>query len=133
MARYTNIFMIGSSSEEINQTLVTALEACDLNLIHQDPVCIVAKEKPGRVSFAQLATIEILINPPTASSGGAKIDLVVKNEELPLRTQNHCREIFLLVNQAITDAHAANGSQNGADADGAQVSDVQGDAQSIAS
>lgn len=125
MARYTNFFMTGSSSEEINQTLVTALEACDLNLIHQDPVCIVAKEKPGQVSFAQLATIEILINPPTIEAGGSKIDLVVKNEELPLRTNNHCREVFSLVNQAITDAHAENADQNGAA--------VEDDAQSIAS
>ncbi|MEM9092266.1 MAG: hypothetical protein AAGC93_26480 [Cyanobacteria bacterium P01_F01_bin.53] len=125
MARYTNFFMTGSSSEEINQTLVTALEACDLNLIHQDPVCIVAKEKPGQVSFAQLATIEILINPPTIEAGGAKIDLVVKNEELPLRTNNHCREVFSLVNQAITDAHAENANRNGAA--------VEGDTQSIAS
>ena len=94
MARYTNFFMTGASSEEINQALVGALETCDLNLIYQDPVCIVAKEKPGRVPFAQLATIELLINPPTADSGGSKIDLVVKNEELPLRTQNHCKEVY---------------------------------------
>jgi hypothetical protein len=106
MARYTNFFMTGSSQEEINQALVTAIEACDLNLVYQDPVCIVAKERPGQVTFAQLATVELLINPPTLESGGSKIDLVVKNEELPLRTQNHCREIFTRVNQAISDANA---------------------------
>ena len=101
MARYTNFFMTGSSSEEINKALVSALEACDLNLIYQDPVCIVAKEKPGKVSFAQLATVELLINQPTIEAGGSKIDLVVKNEELPLRTQNHSREVYSLLNQAI--------------------------------
>ncbi|NJM99011.1 MAG: hypothetical protein HC800_19350 [Phormidesmis sp. RL_2_1] len=98
--------MTGSSQEDINQALVSALETCDLNLIYQDPVCIVAKEKPGRVSFSQLATIEILISPPTIQNGGSKIDLVVKNEELPLRTQNHCHEIFDQVNQAISEANA---------------------------
>ena len=106
MARYTNFFMTGASSEEINHALVGALETCDLNLVYQDPVCIVAKEKPGQVPFAQLATIELLINPPTVESNGSKIDLVVKNEELPLRTQNHCKEIFTRVNQAITEANA---------------------------
>jgi hypothetical protein len=106
MARYTNFFMTGSSQEAIGQALVNALEACDLNLIYQDPVCIVAKERPGQVSFAQLATVELLISPPTVEQGGSKIDLVVKNEELPLRRQNHCREVFVQVNQAITDANA---------------------------
>lgn len=106
MARYTNFFMTGASSEEINHALVGALEACNLDLVYQDPVCIVAKEKAGKVPFAQLATIELLISPPTVESGGSKIDLVVKNEELPLRTQNHCKEVFSQVNQAITEAHA---------------------------
>lgn len=105
MARYTNFFMTSSSQEAISQTLVGALEACDLNLIYQDPVCIVAKERPGQVSFTQLATIELLISPPTLGSGGAKIDLVVKNEELPLRSQNHCKEIFEQINQAISEAN----------------------------
>ncbi len=106
MARYTNFFMTDSSSEAISQALVSALEACDLNLIYQDPVCIVAKERPGQVSFTQLATIELLISPPTRESGGSKIDLVVKNEELPLRSQNHCREMFEQINQAISEANA---------------------------
>jgi len=122
MARYTNFFMTRSPQEAISQSLVSALEACDLNLVYQDPVCIVAKERPGQVAFAQLATIEVLISPPTLESGGSKIDLVVKNEELPLRTQNHCREVFVQVNQAIADANSPE-----------QTSDVASDAQSIAS
>ena len=107
MARYTNFFMASSSPEEISQMLVSAIEACGLNLIHNDPVCIVAKEKPGKVAFAQLATVELLISPPTVEHGGSKIDLVVKNEELPLRTQNHCKEVFAEIDEAITNANAA--------------------------
>ncbi len=126
MARYTNFFMTRSSQEAISQSLVSALEACDLNLVYQDPVCIVAKERPGQVAFAQLATIEVLISPPTIESGGSKIDLVVKNEELPLRTQNHCREVFAQVNQAIADANSPEQANDIA-------SDVASDAQSIAS
>ena len=122
MARYTNFFMTRSSQEAISQSLVSALEACDLNLVYQDPVCIVAKERPGQVAFAQLATIEVLISPPTLESGGSKIDLVVKNEELPLRTQNHCHEVFVQVNQAIADANSPE-----------QTSDIASDAQSVAS
>ena len=105
MARYTNFFMTGAPKEDVHKGLVSALESCDLNLIYQDPVYIVAKEKPGQVSFAQLTTVELLINPPTVEQGGAKIDLVVKNEELPLRQQNHCRAVFTQVNQAISEAN----------------------------
>lgn len=106
MARYTNFFMTSAPKEKVHQGLVTALEGCGLDLVYQDPVYIVAKEKPGQVSFAQLTTVEILLNPPTIELGGAKIDLVVKNEELPLRQQNHCREVFTQVTQAISEANA---------------------------
>lgn len=112
MARYTNFFMTSSSQEEISQMLVSAIEACNLNLVYNDPVCIVAKERPGKVAFAQLATIEILISPPTVEHGGSKIDLVVKNEELPLRTQNHCKEVFAEIDQVIAEANAAQQTGN---------------------
>ena len=105
MARYTNFFMTGAPQEDVHLGLVTALKACGLDLVYQDPVYIVANEKPGQVSFTQLTTVELLLNPPTIEMGGAKIDLVVKNEELPLRQQNHCREVFTQVNQAISEAN----------------------------
>ena len=98
--------MSGAPIVEVYLGLVCALEGCGLDLVYQDPVYIVAKEKPGQVSFAQLTTVELLLNPPTIETGGAKIDLVVKNEELPLRQQNHCREVFTQVNQAISEANA---------------------------
>lgn len=105
MARYTNFFITGSPLSEVHQSLVAVLESCDLTLIYEHSSYIVAKEKPGQVSFGQLATVELMINPPT-SQGAAKVDLVVKNEELPLRTENHCHAVFQVVNQAITDAAA---------------------------
>ncbi len=104
MARYTNFFMTSAPKEDIHRGLLNTLEACDFELIYQDPAYIVAKEKPGQVSFAQITTVELLLNPPTAALGGAKIDVVVKNEELPLRQDNHCREIFDIVNQAIANS-----------------------------
>ena len=112
MARYTNFFMTSSSSEEISQMLVSAIESCDLNLVYSDPVCMVAKEKPGKVAFAQLATVEILISPPTVEQGGSQIDLIVKNEELPLRTQNHCKQVFSKINEAIATANEAQQASN---------------------
>ncbi|MEL7225555.1 MAG: hypothetical protein AAF810_22605 [Cyanobacteria bacterium P01_D01_bin.36] len=111
MARYTNFFITGAPKEKVHQGLVSALEECGLDLVYQDPVYIVAQEKPGQVSFAQLTTVELLLNPPTVETRGAKIDLIVKNEELPLRQQNHCREVFTQVNQAISEANAQEPSE----------------------
>ena len=106
MARYTNLFTTSASKEEVHQRLLTALKTCDLDLVYQDPVYIVAKEKPGHVTLAQLATVEILLNPPAVEPQGAKIDLIVRNEELPLRQDNHCHTIFIQVNQAISEVSA---------------------------
>lgn len=94
--------MTGAPKDDVHQSLLAALEGCDLEVVYQDPVYIVAKEKPGKVSFSQLTSTELMLNPPTVETGNAKIDLVVKNEELPLRQQNHCREIFTQVQDAIT-------------------------------
>ncbi|NJL47370.1 MAG: hypothetical protein HC929_07630 [Leptolyngbyaceae cyanobacterium SM2_5_2] len=61
----------------------------------------VAKEKPGQVSLSQLTTIEVLISQPTCAMNAAKVNLVVKNEELPLKRDNHCQRVFEAVSQAI--------------------------------
>lgn len=65
-----------------------------------------AKERPGMVSYSQLATVEVLIGSTDeteliSQDPAATVNLVVKNEELPLKTNNHCHKIFQLVNQAI--------------------------------
>lgn len=104
MARYTTLFRAMSSLDEIRQTLASTLASCDLNLIYQNEDYLVAKEKPGGVKLAQLATVEVLINPPTVSEPSAKVSVVVKNEELPLSRDNHCHKIFELVHQAIASS-----------------------------
>lgn len=91
-----------SSLTQIRQTLADTLASCDLNLIYENEEYLVAKEKPGCVKLAQLATVELLIDPPTANEPSAKVNLVVKNEELPLKRDNHCHRIFELVHQAIS-------------------------------
>lgn len=104
MARYSTLFRAMSSLDEIRQTLAATLSSCDLNLVFENQEYMVAKEKPGGVKPAQLATVEVLINPPTASEPSAKVNVVVKNEELPLRTDNHCHKLFELVHQAIAES-----------------------------
>lgn len=102
MARYTTLFRAVNSLAQIRQTLADTLVSCDLNLIYENDEYLVAKEKPGGVKPAQLATVEVLINPPTVSEPSTRVDIVVKNEELPLKRNNHCQQIFEAVHQAIT-------------------------------
>jgi hypothetical protein len=101
MARYTKLFRAASSLAQIRQRVADTLASCDLNLIYENDEYLVAKEKPGGVKPDLLATVEVLINPPTMAEPAARVDVIVQNEELPLRRDNHCYQIFEVVNQAI--------------------------------
>ena len=106
MARYTNLFASVLPVHNLRESLPDVLQSCGLNMVYQDGDYMMAKEQPGMVSYTQLATVEVLIAPaePTqlvAEDTGATVNLVVKNEELPLQTNNHCHKVFQLVNQAI--------------------------------
>ncbi|MBF2033996.1 MAG: hypothetical protein IGR92_00605 [Leptolyngbyaceae cyanobacterium T60_A2020_046] len=104
MARYTTLYKAASSAVQLRQVLLETLASCDLNLIYENDEYLVAKEKPGGVKPAQLATVEMLINPPTVDEPSTKVNLVVKNEELPLSVDNHCHRVFRAVNQALESA-----------------------------
>ncbi|MEO1403147.1 MAG: hypothetical protein AAFV72_18120 [Cyanobacteria bacterium J06635_1] len=104
MARYTNFLMTVAPANSLRQSLASVLEACGLNLIYEASDYIMAKEKPGNVSYSQLATVEVLINTAVVSESSSTINLVVKNEELPLKNNNHCQQVFEQVNEAITNA-----------------------------
>lgn len=104
MARYTNLFTASGSAQDLRQSAARALQACDLNLIYEATDYVVAKEKPGQVTYSQLATVEVLIN-SSPNKADARVNLVVKNEELPLRVNNHCQRVFESVNQAIVRMH----------------------------
>ncbi|HEY9889701.1 MAG TPA: hypothetical protein V6D02_14945 [Candidatus Obscuribacterales bacterium] len=103
MARYTTLFRAVSSLAQIRQKVADTLASCDLNLIYENDEYLVAKEKPGGVKLDQLATVEILINPPTVSEPATRVDVIVQNQELPLRKDNHCYRLFETLNQAIAN------------------------------
>ncbi len=90
-----------SSLAQIRQKVADILASCDLNLIYENDEYLVAKEKPGGVKIDQLATIEVLINPPTVDEPSTRVNLIVQNQELPLRKDNHCYQIFEAIHQAI--------------------------------
>lgn len=60
-----------------------------------------AREFPGRVSFAKLVTVEVLIDKSTATSEEVRMNFVIKNEELPLQVDNHCHQMFNMVQDAV--------------------------------
>jgi hypothetical protein len=102
MARYTNFLTVPKSIPSLRDSIADSLKSCGLSLIYEAGDYLVAKEKPGQVSLSQLATIEVLINPPTSNLEAAKVNLVVRNEELPLHRNNHCQKVFETVNEAIS-------------------------------
>lgn len=60
-----------------------------------------AREVPNRAPFPKLVTAEVLIERTTATSEEVRMNLVMKNEELPLQTDNHCRQMFDLLQEAL--------------------------------
>ena len=113
MARYTNLFTTSNPGPKLRQTLTETLKSCDLNLVYETSDYLRAQEKPGRVTYLQLATVEVLITPPRLGKGRAKVNLIVKNEELPLKKNNHCQRVFELVNRAIQTLIAGNALRDG--------------------
>jgi hypothetical protein len=102
MARYTSLFTIAIQPDSFQALLAELLRSCNLDVVYDTGDYLMARELPGDVSFAQLVTVEILIDKyPESPASTVKMNFVVKNEELPLKSDNHCRRMFNLVNQAI--------------------------------
>jgi len=103
MARYTSLFTVGASLENLRQQLPDLLRSCELDIIYDSGDYLVAREIPGRVSYAKLVTVEVLIDRFPTSDNEVRMNFVVKNEELPLKVDNHCRQMFTKVNRAIAE------------------------------
>lgn len=103
MARYTCLFTVGIAFNNFQRVLSETLKSCSLDIIYDTGDYIMARETPGRVSFPKLVTVEVLIDKTTATDKEVRMNFVIKNEELPLQVDNHCRQIFTQVSQAVTD------------------------------
>jgi hypothetical protein len=103
MARYTCLFTVAASVGGLQQMLSDTLEACDFDIIYRSTDYLMAREVPGRVSFSKLVTVEVLIDHTTATDVAVQMKCVIKNEELPLQVNNHCRQVFDRISQAIAD------------------------------
>ena len=105
MARYTGLFKIATSVGSLHQLLGELLESCNFNIVYQTGDYLMARETPGKVAYHKLVTVELLVDKSTATDKTIEMQMVIKNEELPLQVDNHCRQIYMKVSQAIIDAH----------------------------
>ncbi len=104
MARYTSLFTIAVSLDRLRQMLVELLESCNFNVIYNTTDYLVAREAPGGIAYAKLVTVEVLIDKFHTSETEVRMNFVVKNEELPLKVDNHCRRVFNQINQTISES-----------------------------
>jgi hypothetical protein len=101
MSRYVCDFLVNLSPQHVRTPLHTLLAACGLEPIYDLDDYLMAREIPGRVSFTRLVTVEVLIDVTNATDAAVKLSFVLKNEELPLKSNNHCRQIFDLLRSTI--------------------------------
>ncbi|MEM1370459.1 MAG: hypothetical protein AAGG02_21160 [Cyanobacteria bacterium P01_H01_bin.15] len=108
MARYTCTYLASVHDPSLEKTLVQILQASDCELIYQISDYLMGRENPGQVKFAQLATVEILLDQTRAKEDIMQVHFVVKNEELPLQRNNHCQQMFERVQANVAELSSLN-------------------------
>jgi len=104
MARYTCSFIVSVPIDHLQPLLIDLLQDCELDVQYYTADYIMAREVPGNVSFSKLVVVEVLIDKSTATTTETRLSIVIKNEELPLQLNNHCRQMFEFVKQAIENS-----------------------------
>ena len=103
MARYTCSFIVAVPLERLQQALIEVLESSNFDIIYDTGDYMMAREIPGQVSFAKLVRVEVLIDRTIATAQEVRMNFVIKNEELPLQFDNHCRQMFDRVQKAVAE------------------------------
>lgn len=106
MARYTRSLTVEVPSSNLQSVLMDTLQACDCETVHKTEDYLIARETPGRVPFTKLVTVEVLIDNTRASEVETRLNFVVKNEELPLQSDNHCAQMYDRVSHAFEDSQS---------------------------
>ncbi|NES72967.1 MAG: hypothetical protein F6K24_51115 [Okeania sp. SIO2D1] len=106
MARYTCSCTLSVSLDVLAKNLVDVLKVCNFEIIYQGPDYLMGREHPGKVSFSQLVTVEALIDKTQATEEQVGVKFVVKNEELPLQQQNHCKQMFEHLREEIANSNS---------------------------
>lgn len=105
MARYTSSLIVAIPFESLHPVLGEMMQSCNCEVIYKTDSgdYMMGRELPGTVPFAKLVTVEALIDLVSTNDKEFKIKLVVKNEELPLQVNNHCRKVFDDIQKAVTE------------------------------
>lgn len=72
-----------------------------MDVMYETDDYVMAREIPGQVPFTKLVTSEVSIDVSGTDSDLVKLSFLVKNEELPLNNNNHCRQLFDLLRVAV--------------------------------
>jgi hypothetical protein len=94
MSRYICHFLVKLSPQTVRAQVKQLLESCLMETIYEIDDYVMAREIPGQVSYAKLVTAEVLIDITNATKDAMTLSFVVKNEELPLNSNNHCHQMF---------------------------------------
>ncbi len=101
MSRYVCHFLVNLSPDRLRLSLRKVLAVGRLEAVYEGADYVMAREIPGLVAFAKLVTVEVSIDVTTATSEAVKLSFLVRNEELPLQLDNHCRQVFAALRLAI--------------------------------
>lgn len=94
MARYTCSTTVEVPLGSLYPLLHETLAACNLNVMHDGGDYLLAREATGKVPFSQLVVTEVLVDTTTVQDDRVSLQFICKNEELPLKTNNHCQQVF---------------------------------------
>ncbi len=103
MARYTAIFTVAVKIENLQPIFTEILSYCGCEILYNRGDYLMAREFPGQVSFSKLVTIDITFEQLTNTTEKTKMNIVIRNEELALKFDNHCREVFDLLTELIVE------------------------------
>lgn len=101
MARYTGLFIVAVPIDRLRQLLIDVLESCNCEIIYDTGDYMMAREVPGHIAYPKLVKVEVLIDRQNDETDEIRMNFVIKNEELPLHADNHCRQMFNLIQQTI--------------------------------
>lgn len=101
MARYTGLFVVAVPMDRLRQLVIDILQSNGCNIMYDSENYVMAREIPGQIAVSKLVTVEVMIDRPTDETQAIRMNFLLKNDELPLHTDNHCRQMFNLIQYAI--------------------------------
>ncbi|MEB3341172.1 hypothetical protein [Okeania sp.] len=103
MARYTGIFTVSFGIEDLQPIFIEILTYCGCEIIYNRRDYLMARELPGQVSFPKLVYIDINLERLSNATEKTRIKIVVRSEELAVKLDNHCYQVFYLLTKLIVE------------------------------